>query len=260
MTYCVGIKIREGLVALADGRITAGTQLSSARKVTMMDANGGRFFVMSSGLRSVRDKTLAYLRRDLLNRKGADGHRTMLEVLNAFTACLRQVAKEDKAPLEASGLNFNLHALIGGQLLDDPEPYMYLIYPEGNWIEVDQRTPYLSIGATGYGKPILDRALRHETPMRTALKLAYLSFDSSRFSSSDVGYPIDVLTYNAADRTWREATFEYDDLAKQRHWWNQNITMMAHRFPDEPWAKRLVPPDLMNSPGIGDLSPSEPDH
>ena len=61
---------------------------------------------------------------------------------------------------------------------------MFLVYPQGNWIEVDQRTPYLSIGHTAYGKPILDRALGAETPLRTALKLAYLSFDSSRTSSA----------------------------------------------------------------------------
>src|SRR5258706_5548699 len=36
------------------------------------------------------------------------------------------------------------------------------------WIQIGERTPYLAIGNTGYGKPILDRALRFETPMRTA--------------------------------------------------------------------------------------------
>ena len=62
MTYCLGIKVKEGLIGLADGRITSGNQLSSARKITMMEVDKCPFFIMSSGLRSVRDKTLAYLR------------------------------------------------------------------------------------------------------------------------------------------------------------------------------------------------------
>lgn len=243
MTYCLGIKIRDGLIALSDGRITSGTQLSSARKVTMMGSGANRFFIMNSGLRSVRDKTLAYLRRDMQGRRG-EGYATMLDAVSAFTRCLRQVAEEDKEALAASKLHFNLHALIGGQLAEDAEPYMYLVYPEGNWIEVDERTPYLSIGATGYGKPILDRALKFDTDMQTALKIAYLSFDSTRFSSADVGFPIDLVSYHTAEHQWRQANFDYDDLVEQRLWWNRNITELARRMPDGPWVETLVPDRL----------------
>lgn len=251
MTYCLGIKIRDGLIGLSDGRVTSGTQVSAARKVTIMGEGGDRFFVMTSGLRSVRDKTLAYFRRDMATarnkgaRKPVAGdaapYHTMLEAVGAFTRALRAVTEEDKAALEASGLNFNLHAILGGRLSADKEPNMFLVYPEGNWIEVDERTPYLSIGATAYGKPILDRALKPDTPMTTALKIAYLSFDSSRYSSADVGYPIDLVTYSAADRAWREAQFDYDDLVEQRHWWNRHITELANRLPDTPWVDRLLP-------------------
>lgn len=239
MTYCLGIKIRDGLIGLSDGRITSGSQLSSARKVTMMGTGGDRFFIMNSGLRSVRDKTLAYLRRDMARRRN-EVYGTMLDAVTAFTACLRQVATEDRESLEASKLHFNLHAIIGGQLAEDPEPYMFLVYPEGNWIEVDERTPYLSIGATAYGKPILDRALKFDTDMQTAAKIAYLSFDSTRFSSTDVGYPIDMVSYYPVGRTWRMANFDYDDLVEQRQWWNRNITELARRMPDGPWVDPLI--------------------
>ena len=239
MTYCLGIKTRDGLIGLSDGRITSGSQLSSARKVTMVGSGGDRFFILNSGLRSVRDKTLAYLRRDMSRRRG-ETYPTMLDALSAFTACLRQVAVEDKEALEASKLAFNLHAIIGGQLAEDREPYMFLVYPEGNWIEVDERTPYLSIGATAYGKPILDRALSYNTDMQTALKIAYLSFDSTRFSSNDVGFPIDMVTFNAEERLWRQSNFDYDDLVEQRLWWNRNITELARRMPDGPWVDTLL--------------------
>ena len=240
MTYCLGIKTRDGLIGLSDGRITSGSQLSSARKVTMVGSGGDRFFIMNSGLRSVRDKTLAYLRRDMAKRRD-ESYATMLDALSAFTACLRQVAHEDKESLEASKLTFTLHAIICVQLAEDREPYMFLVYPEGNWIEVDERTPYLSIGATAYGKPILDRALTYNTDMQTALKLAYLSFDSTRFSTNDVGFPIDMVSYHAAERNWRQSNFDYDDLVEQRLWWNRNITELARRMPDGPWVDTLVP-------------------
>ena len=175
MTYCLGIKVRDGLIGLADGRITSGTQLTSARKVTLHGPNGSQFFIMTSGLRSLRDKAIAYLERD--RRAAAVPYATMLDAVGAYTQCLRRVIDEDRTALEHSHIAFNLHAIIGGQLAGDEEPTMFLVYPECNWIQVDERTPYLSIGVTGYGKPILDRALHYDTPLRTALKLAYLSFE-----------------------------------------------------------------------------------
>lgn len=242
MTYCLGIRTSEGLIALADGRVTSGSQMAVARKVTMIGTEPHRFFLMTSGLRSVRDKVLAYLRREI-DERPSKHFTSMLDAVTAFTGCLRTVAAEDREALAESDLTFNLHAILGGQLEDDPEPTMFLVYPEGNWIEVDRRTPYLSIGATAYGKPILDRALSYDTAMRHALKLAYLSFDSTRLSSTDVGFPIDLITYNTADRHWREQQFDYDDLMEQRQWWNRNITALAERMPDGPWMNELLPKD-----------------
>jgi putative proteasome-type protease len=247
VTYCLGLKVSEGLVLLADGRITAGNQVSNARKATLHGPDPGRVAIMTSGLRSLRDKTLAYFDRDQRKRH-KHGFSGMLDAVAAYCAALREVAEEDREALERSELKFNLHAILAGYLPDDPEPSIFLVYPEGNWIEVDARTPYLSIGSTAYGKPILDRALTHATPMRTALKLAYLSFDSTRFSSADVGYPIDMLTYSQADRAWREAQYDYDDLRLQRSWWNEHITKLAGEMPDGPWVDTLLGEDDPKAP------------
>ena len=240
MTYCLGIKIQEGLVCLADGRVTSGNQVSNVRKISLHGPEGAELCIMTSGLRSLRDKTLAFLDR-ALDRDAPDGPKALLDAVEIYARCLRQVAEEDRQALEDSDLNFNLHSLIAGQLSRDAEPTVYLVYPEANWIEVDHRTPYLSIGATAYGKPILDRALRFETTMRTALKLAYLSFDSTRFSSADVGYPLDLMSYDSAERSWRAAHYDYDDLSAQRSWWNEHLTKLADEMPDGPWAETLLP-------------------
>jgi putative proteasome-type protease len=240
MTYCLGIKIREGLVCLADGRVTSGSQVSNVRKVSLHGPRGTQVCIMTSGLRSLRDKTLAYFDRAL---HGAPGKscRSMLDAVDIYGTCLRQVAEQDRKALEQSELRFNLHSLIAGQLDDDREPTIFLVYPEANWIEVDRRSPYLSIGATAYGKPILDRALSHKTSLQTSLKLAYLSFDSTRTSTADVGFPLDMMTYAAADRGWREVKYDYDDLTSQRTWWNQHITKLANDMPDGPWVDQLLP-------------------
>jgi putative proteasome-type protease len=240
MTYCLGIKIQEGLVCLADGRVTAGSQVSNVRKISLHGPGGAEICVMTSGLRSLRDKSLAFFDR-ALDQEAAQGPRRLLDAVELYGRCLRRVAEEDRQALKESKLAFNLHSILAGRLAEDAEPRMFLIYPEANWIEVDRRTPYLSIGATAYGKPILDRALRYETAMRTALKLAYLSFDSTRFSSADVGFPLDMLSYAAADRVWRAVHYDYDDLSRQRSWWNEHITKLAGDMPDGPWAEHLLP-------------------
>jgi putative proteasome-type protease len=241
VTYCVAIKVRDGLIALADGRLTSGTQVSAARKLTLHGPAGAQFMIMCSGLRSVRDKTLTYFEQTMHRLEGGSFH-TLFEAVSTYCEALRRVRQEDAEALESSSLKFNLHAIMGGRLPGDAEPDLFMVYPEGNWIKVDQRTPYLSIGATTYGKPILDRALSYDAEMRHALRLAYLSFDSTRYSSSDVGFPIDLMSFTAADGGWRSLSFEYEDLIEQRQWWNQHITEIARRLPDHPWLG-LLPGD-----------------
>lgn len=238
MTYCLAINVKDGLVCLADGRITAGTQVTTARKVEFLNISGGQVLTMTSGLRSLRDKTLAYLKRDIKAQGGSIGT-SMLDAVSAYTRALRRVNEEDAEDLERSKLAFNLHAIIAGKLAEDDEATAYMVYPEGNWIEVDTRTPYLSIGETSYGKPILDRALNYETDLVTASNLAYLSFDSTRISAADVGFPIDLITYSNAAGTWREAQYDYDDVLDQRRWWNENLTKLAMQMPDGPWRTDL---------------------
>ncbi len=241
MTFCVAIKVKDGLIALADGRITAGTQMTSARKISVLGEGKSRFFITTSGLRSTRDKVVAYMEQEMQN--GAVYH-SMLDTVSAYTRLLRQVESEDRSYLEKSGIAFNLHTLIGGFLPGDMEPRLFLVYPEGNWIEVDQPTPYFMIGAMGYGKPILDRTLRYETDIRTAIKIAYLAFDSTKFSSSDVGFPVDMLTFHLSDGEWRHVQLQNEDVKELRDWWNQNIAKLVGNAPD----CRLFS-DLLASPG-----------
>ena len=193
MTYCLGIRVRRGLVAIADTRITSGTETTTAKKVSIHSNEHGTIFLMTSGLRSIRDKAVTYF-EEILETEGHE-YDKMYNVVNSFGRQLRRVAKEDKAPLAESGLSFNLFTIVGGKLAQDKTHKMYLLYPEGNWIEIGEATPFTIIGNSGYGKPFLNRTLNYESSIRFALKTGFLSFDSTRVSANDVGYPIDVVIY-----------------------------------------------------------------
>ena len=236
MTFCLGISLEEGLVGIADTRITSGTECMTARKVSVFDVDGGAIFVMTSGLRSLRDKTLTYFEEAVTNPDEPVDR--VYKAVNLFTAQLRQVAQEDKKPLLESGLDFNLHALIGGQLGNDKEHHLYLVYPEGNWIATGISSPYHIIGSMRYGKPILDRALTYTDSMRHALKVGCLAFDSTRISSADVGFPIDVLLYRRDSRKFVEHRLAEKDLRQMTHWWQERLRISVQELPSD-WLQNV---------------------
>lgn len=231
MTFCLGMKTHDGLVALADTRLTSGSQMDAAKKVTLHEHSGKRVFVMTSGLRSVRDKALTYLDVELANGSVQLGR--LYEFANLFAAQLRRVADEDGDALNRSGLHIDLHALIGGQLDGDTEHRLYMVYPEGNWVEVSKTTPYYIIGASGYGKPVLDRTLRYENTVHQAFKVGMLAFDATRTSSNDVGYPVDVVTFRPTDGRMHEHRFQQPDVAPLSDWWSQEIARLVDGAPQD---------------------------
>lgn len=231
MTFCLGITVEEGLVGIADTRITSGNELTSAQKVTTYQNGNGAFFLMTSGLRSVRDKTLTYF--DEVLESCSTPFDKLYKAVNAFAAALRRVAAEDKQYLAESGLHFNLHVLIGGQLTNDDVHKLYLVYPEGNWVEINRGTPYHIIGEGGYGKPVLDRTLKYSDSLRMALKVGCLAFDSTRISSADVDFPIDVVLYHKGCLDLAQHRYEKEDLAEISSWWQEHLRGLVHDLPSE---------------------------
>ncbi len=237
MTYCLGIKVRGGLVAIADTRITSGSETTTAKKVSIHKSGNKNLFIMTSGLRSIRDKAVTYFEELLESENFAFDK--MYKAANAFGDQLRRVAKEDKQSLSESGLFFNLHTIVGGQLENDEEHKLYLLYPEGNWIEIGEATPFTIIGNSGYGKPILNRAVTFDSSIVFALKTGFLSFDSTRVSANDVGYPIDVVVYIKDAKKILEHRFTEEETGHIGELWGQRLTNIIHEIPDE-WAQKLV--------------------
>ena len=236
MTFCLGISLEEGLVGIADTRVTSGTECITARKVSVYHQERGR---------DVRDDVGSALaaRQDPDLFRGCPGQQPepfdrVFKAVNLFTQQLRQVAAEDKKPLLDGGLDFNIHALIGGQMENDGQHRLYLVYPEGNWVATGVASPYHIIGSTRYGKPVLDRALTHADTMQHAFKVGCLAFDSTRISAADVGFPIDVVLYRRESFHIIEHRYGEKDLRQISNWWQERIRTAVQELPND-WLEEL---------------------
>ncbi len=237
MTFCLGVKTATGLVAFADRRITSGSEVSSAKKVTIHQIPNHSMFIMTAGLRSVRDKAITYF-QEVLEQEDA-GFDKLYQAVNSFGNKLKKVRAEDAAILQESGLKFNLSAIVGGQFQKDEEHKLFLIYPEGNWIEVSEGSPFIIIGNSGYGKPILYRNIKYTTPLDEVLKLGFLAFDSTRVSANDVDFPLDVLYYEKDSFNIVDHTYEKQDLEHISYQWNALLKNSVQKLPVD-WIDPLL--------------------
>ena len=237
MTFCVGIKVAEGIVALADTRIVKGSEQVNKQKLAEFQHAGQSLFTMTSGLRSVRDKTITYVDETLRNEENTRDR--LYQFVNLFGDQLRRVKIEDGPSLEATNHSFNLHAIIGGRLIADNSPQLFYVYPEGNWVEAAVDSPYFMIGRTYYGKPILDRLLRYGTPLSSAVALAFLAFDATRTSVTDVDYPVDVAVVANHETSPRFQRFSEAELAPVAAQWTQALTDSLAQLPMQ-WAANLI--------------------
>jgi putative proteasome-type protease len=237
MTYCLGIKVRSGFVGIADTRITSGHETTQAKKVFTVNKEKHSFFIMTSGLRSVRDKAITYF-KEIIEEED-ESFNKLYKAVNSFAAQVKRAANEDKESLKEAGLSFNLFAIVGGQLEDDDEHKIYLLYPEGNWVEVSEGSPFVIIGNNGYGKPILDRAINYDSSMKFSLKAGFLSFDATRISANDVDYPVDVVYYTKDSFNIIERRYKKDELQKISKQWSTKLSESINSLPED-WMDKLL--------------------
>jgi putative proteasome-type protease len=244
MTFCLGITTNDGLVAIADTRLLSGYECLVARKVACYSGPGFSFFIMTSGLRSLRDKVL--LNFDESFAREASVRERLFKTVKLYSAQVRRAAEEDRDALVQSDLKFNIHTLIGGQMSGDSTHRLYMVYPEGNWVDVGPDTPYQIIGASGYGKPILERSVQFSDSMLFAFKVGFLAFDATRLCAADVDFPIDVVLYKKNSFELIEHRFQERDLHEISAWWQERMRRSVNELPSE-WIERafseLVPDD-----------------
>src|SRR4051794_660681 len=231
MTFCLGISTDEGLVGIADTRVSSGRELLTARKFAVYQGPGFSFFIMNSGLRSLRDKLLLHFEDAFTKQTGT--RERLYKVVDLYAAQVRRLYGEENQLLLDSDLRFNAHALIGGQMLSDSSHRLFMVYPEGNWVEIGPDTPYQIIGNSGYGKPILERSLKRADSLRYAFKVGILAFDATRLCASDVDFPLDVLLYRRGSGELVEHRYEREELASISGWWQERMRQAVDALPSE---------------------------
>ncbi|MGH7938592.1 MAG: peptidase, partial [Bryobacteraceae bacterium] len=202
MTYCLGMLCRKGAVFLSDSRTSAGMDNIAVRsKMRVFEKAGERVIcIMSSGNLSLTQATIGLIDDDLhLNeshpaRKHLMNRETIYETVRYVGSKVREVEQRDREALEADGFSFNIHLIVGGQIAG-LAPEVHLIYPQGNSIHASPDSPFLQIGETKYGKPILDRGFSYESSLMDAVKFGIVSLDATMKSNVAVGPPIDILCY-----------------------------------------------------------------
>jgi putative proteasome-type protease len=229
MTYCAATLLDAGIVFASDSRTNAGIDnVSTYKKMKFYEMPGERVLViLCSGNLAMTQATLNHLDQTLRYNNGPTlmNVSSMFNVMELLGDALRDVRQRDAPFLMQNNIDSNASFIVGGQIAGE-EPRLFLLYSEGNFIEVTPETPFFQIGETKYGKPILDRVIKSDTSMDDAVKCVLVSFDSTMRSNISVGLPIDLLCYERdALRVTKTRRFdERDDYMRGlRQQWSDGL-------------------------------------
>ena len=242
MTYCVGIETDEGLVFAADTRTSASfDDVRVYRKMHIFEYPGDRVFViMSAGNLATTQLTISRLQRDADDPQATRSLRSfthLYEVAEYVGDVLVASQAKMKDDAQQSGVSVQSTLILGGQIAGE-RPGLYMIYPLGNCIATSPETPYLQIGESKYGKPILDRILRPQTTLEDATRCALVSLDSTIRSNLSVGLPIDIALVRAGDlKITQKMRMEGDTpLYSEIHeTWSRKLEAAVDSLPRFPW-------------------------
>ena len=242
MTYCVGVKLDEGMVFASDTRTHAGVDnYSKFCKMTVFERVGDRVIVLlSSGNLAGTQAVIG-----VLNQRCAEGSgvanlwtaKTMFDAATLVADAMRDIERRDGKFLEQSDITFNASFIVGGQVRGEPMR-LFRIYAEGNFIEAGIETPFLQTGETKYGKPIIDRVITRSTPLADAAKCVLVSFDSTMRSNLSVGMPIDLICYEQDSLEVRmRRRFEEGDayFTALRNEWSEGTRRVFRELPGLRW-------------------------
>jgi putative proteasome-type protease len=164
----------------------------------------------------------------------------MFEAARYVGDVLREVHRRDAAALKEHGVEFNATFILGGQVGNEP-PRLFSLYPAGNFIEATVDTPYLQIGESKYGKPIIDRVVTRSTSLAQAAKCALISMDSTIKSNISVGLPLDLIcvkrdALQVHSHVNIDTDHEYFGMIRSR--WGESLRHAFHAMPDPDWLRQ----------------------
>ncbi|MAM63593.1 proteasome-type protease [Maritimibacter sp. UBA3975] len=240
MTYCVGMMLDRGLVMMSDTRTNAGVDnIATFNKMTTWEVPGDRALVLMSAGNLATTQSVVSL---LDERTKAHDQRSpsileapsMFQVARLVAETLRDVISMHEASGPKAASPFSATLLLGGQI-DGGPPRLFMIYPEGNFIEASGDNPFFQIGETKYGRPILVRAFDPEMSFEEALKLLIVSFDSTLKANLSVGLPFDFQLYETDSlRLGLRSRIQDDDPYFQQisSGWGEALKQALDSLPD----------------------------
>ncbi len=236
MTYCVAIHVNAGLILVSDSRTNAGVDsVSTHSKMRSYGIPGQRQFVICcSGNLATTQGVFAQLERELHER--APQSLFNVSTVHEAAGYIGQLSRKEQEKT-GGGPVFEASFLVGGEVLG-ATCRSYMVYPEGNFIESSNQVPFLQIGESKYGKPILDRVIAMDTPLDQAALCALVSMDGTMRSNITVGPPIELIAYRAGSlQLGRYKRFEEDDdyLRLIKRSWNKEIKVAFARLPEIEW-------------------------
>ncbi len=246
MTYCLAMRLDEGLVLLADTRTNAGVDnVGTYRKLHVFTPSEDRAFVLqSAGNLATTQEVMDRLTRDLA-QPGTESLATfdhLFEVALYVGKCSRQVAEEHGPALKEAGADGTATFILAGQILPHP-PDILLVYPEGNYIRASDDRPFLQIGESKYGKFMLELAVEAHVDLETATKIALGSMMSTARANVSVGPPYDGAVYLNDSLLVEEFRIESDAplLQELRGVWEQALLGAIGQLPKVSFGPELAP-------------------
>lgn len=245
MTYCLGMLLESGLVLMADTRTNAGIDnFSTFRKLHLLaDGPDRQIYAASAGSLSLSQSAISLLQEDQLAVESGERSQslskapTMFGVAQLVGEAVAKVGETIGQALTREHIDNSLELLVGGRIAGGPLK-LYLVYTIGNFIECTSEVPFLQIGETKYGRPILDRTLSYRTSLAEAVKIGFLSFDSTMESNLGVAHPIDVLVLpvDPSKGAIKRRIEEDDDyFRKITRSWGTMLAEGVARLPEPPW-------------------------
>ncbi len=245
MTYCLALRLHEGLVFLADTRTNAGVDnISSYRKLHLLQPTPDRVFVIeSAGSLATTQEVLDRITRDL----GGGSDESLATVNHLFEAALylgrlsRDVAEEHREALAKAGADGTATFILGGQVGND-SPDILLVYPEGNYIRASDERPFLQIGESKYGKFMLEMAVQAKVDIDTATSIALGSMMSTTRANLSVGPPYDGCVYLNDSFAPTEFRMESDSplLGELREAWERQMLAAVHEIQRISWENPTI--------------------
>lgn len=246
MTYCLAIRVNEGLVFGSDTRSTAAVDdVRVYNKSHVFDYPGERTLVMlSAGNLATTQSLVQHLHFDAdsgapMNLRNARNLFAAAEYIGATAVGITRSIMQ----LSQSNADFRVSLILGGQIKGQ-EPEIYMIYPEGNCISSSAETPFLQIGETKYGKPILDRAIRPDVTLHDAARCAFVSLDATMKSNLSVGPPLDLtfLPRDTLKLTHVRLEVDTDFYREAKDAWNLAQIGALKALPRFPWEQAPAQP------------------